>query len=143
MRTLSFKDVLELVKQERDYQDKKWGTIEERSQSIPGFMLIAKKELIEAEDGWCKNVQGRHSALREMIQVAAVAIACLETHGGGGEDESVIANIKAFENHPDRNSDDLIFCPACGEQFDENNGTESNCGDELLCSTDCAEEYGL
>lgn len=83
-RKLSFEQAVELVRAERAHQDRKWGPIEERTQSIPGFMLVVKKELVEAEDGWIKNRPGRSSALAELIQVAAVAIAALETHGGEG-----------------------------------------------------------
>ena len=81
MTKMTFEEVVKSVKEERDFQDKKWGSLDEREQSIPGYLLILKKELIEAEDGWCKNVQGKHSSLAEMRQIAAVAIACLQQHG--------------------------------------------------------------
>ncbi len=81
MTKMTFEEVIQCIKKERDYQDEKWGSLDEREQSIPGYMLVLKKELVEAEDGWCKNVQGKHSSLAELIQVAAVAIACLQQHG--------------------------------------------------------------
>ena len=84
MTKMTFEEVVASIKEERDTQDKKWGSLDERQQSIPGYMLILKKELEEAENGWCKNVQGKHSALAEMRQVAAVAIACLQQHGISG-----------------------------------------------------------
>ena len=78
----SFNDVIDAVREERAYQDAKWGALHEREQSIPGFMLVLKKELEEAENGWIKNNTAfRSTALEELIQVAAVAIACLEKHG--------------------------------------------------------------
>lgn len=87
MIKMTFEEVIASIKEERDYQDQKWGTLEERVQSIPGWMLILKKELAEAEDGWAKNIPGKHSALAEMRQVAAVAIACLQQHGIEGNTE--------------------------------------------------------
>lgn len=73
-----------LIEEERQYQKDKWG--EYKSQSIPGYLLIMKKELEEAEEGWMKNTQGRHSALHEILQVVCVGIACLEEHWGKSEE---------------------------------------------------------
>jgi len=84
MLKLSFDEVVQLVKAERDFQDNKWGTLEQRQTSISSFILILEAELEEAKAGWCKNVPGKHSALRELIQVAAVAFACIQTHGAEG-----------------------------------------------------------
>lgn len=72
-----------LIEEERQYQKDKWG--EYKSQSIPGYLLIMKKELEEAEEGWMKNTQGRHSALHEILQVVCVGIACLEEHFSDGK----------------------------------------------------------
>lgn len=79
---MSFDDVVEAVRQERAHQDRKWG--KEREQSLPGFLLIAESELDEAKLGWSKNLQGRHSALAELIQVAAVCFAAIERYGFEG-----------------------------------------------------------
>jgi len=84
MIKMTFEEVIESIKKERDYQDKKWGSLDQREQSISGYMLVLKKELEEAENGWIKNVEGKHSALAEIRQIAAVAIACLQQHGVEG-----------------------------------------------------------
>jgi hypothetical protein len=81
---LSFYQVMELIADERKRQDEKYGTLEERQQCVPGFIHIARAELQEAEDGWLKNVPGKHSALQELIQVAAVCVAAIQTHGAEG-----------------------------------------------------------
>lgn len=78
---LTIEDVIKLVRLERYYQDNKWGTSEERTQSLPGYLLVMRKELEEAERGWLKGGDGRNSCLAEMLQVAAVAVAALEEHG--------------------------------------------------------------
>lgn len=77
-------EAIEEVREERQYQEDKWGTINEHPQSIPGYLVILRKELEEAEAGWMKNKQGRDSALHEIKQIAAVALACIEEHGGEG-----------------------------------------------------------
>ena len=78
---MTFEQVMESLRQERDYQDSKWGSLDEKQQSVAGFMIVLEKELGEAKDGWMKNVEGRHSSLAEIRQVAAVAVACLQQYG--------------------------------------------------------------
>lgn len=80
----SLEEVGEKIEEERIRQDKKWGSLEEKQQSIAGYLLILRKELEEAENGWMKNVQGKHSALSEILQIATVAVACLQQHGFEG-----------------------------------------------------------
>lgn len=84
MKTLQFDEVINAIKDERDYQDLKWGSIEEKAQSLAGHLLTIQAELDEAKAGWQKNVPGKHAALRELIQVAAVCIAALEQYGLDG-----------------------------------------------------------
>ncbi len=83
-RTLNQKEVFELVKAERQRQDEKWGKLEDRPQSVAGFIIVAELELAEAKAGWSKNVPGKHSALTELVQVAATAVAAVEKFGGEG-----------------------------------------------------------
>lgn len=80
----SFEEVVEKIRQERVYQNSKWGTVDEHPQSIAGYLLIMRKELEEAENGWMKNVSGRDSAMAEILQIAAVAVAAMEQHGFEG-----------------------------------------------------------
>lgn len=81
-------DVYLAISKERIYQDRKWGA--EKPQSVPGFLLIMRKELEEAEKAWLKNVRGdRQTVLEEIVQVAATAVACLEKYGVEGNTVSV------------------------------------------------------
>lgn len=80
----TLEEVFDAIRAERAYQDNKWGTIEEHPHSITEYLLIMRKELEEAENGWMKNAQGRHSALQEILQVASVAVAALQQHGFEG-----------------------------------------------------------
>lgn len=81
MRTESMETVFAAIERERFNQDMKWGTIEDNTQSLPGFILTIQAELDEAKAGWQKNVPGKHSALSELVQVAAVCVAALEQYG--------------------------------------------------------------
>ena len=69
--------IFEAIGRERDFQDRKYGA--GRLHNIPGWLLILRKELEEAEIAWCK--EGDANALCELLQVIAVGVACLEQHG--------------------------------------------------------------
>ena len=66
---------------ERAHQDQKWGPIDQKKQSVAGYLLVMERELAEAKEGWMKNIPGKHSSLAEIVQIAATAVACLEQHG--------------------------------------------------------------
>jgi hypothetical protein len=59
-----------------------------RPQSLAGYLLILQHEVNEAINGWMKNADGRHAPLAEVVQVAAVAIRCLEDYGTKGNARS-------------------------------------------------------
>lgn len=80
--TLSRQEVFDAISIERDHQDRKWGV--NREHGLADFLLIMKKELDEAIDGWMKNREGRNSPLNEICQVAAVAVAAMERYGSTG-----------------------------------------------------------
>ena len=65
------------ISRERAYQAKKWGTT---GHTVGEWLLILESELAEAKQGWVKK-NGDGEALAEILQVAAVAVACLEAHG--------------------------------------------------------------
>ena len=79
---LSRGEVYAAIDKERQHQDDKWG--QNKPQSLPGFFVVLRKELREAEDAWVKNVTGEHAPLNEIVQVAATAVACLEKYGVTG-----------------------------------------------------------
>jgi len=70
------------IQKEREYQKEKFG--KDKEQSLPGFLLVLESELEEAKLGWIKDLEGRHSSLAEILQIAAVAVACLEKYGIDG-----------------------------------------------------------
>lgn len=73
-------EIFRAINRERDYQDKKWGTIYERPHTVGEWLLIAQGELNEAIQAWQKSV-GDDKALEEFLQVVAVGVACLEQWG--------------------------------------------------------------
>lgn len=75
-------EVFDAIRKEMDYQDAKFGV--DKQQSLPGYLVIMENELIEAKHGWTKNLSDRHSALHEIVQLAATAIRCLEQYGVTG-----------------------------------------------------------
>jgi len=72
-------DVFDALAKERAYQDEKYGTLQQRALSIGDYLVIARGELLEAEQAF----QRRSTAecLLELSQVAATIVACLERHG--------------------------------------------------------------
>lgn len=73
-------DVFREIDNEREYQERKWGTIEQHPLTVGEYLLILKGELDEATQAWRKS-RGDTDALDEIRQVAAVAVAALEEHG--------------------------------------------------------------
>jgi hypothetical protein len=73
-------DVFAAIDRERAWQELKWGTNTEHPHTVGEWLLIVEAELAEAKQGWVKG-QGDYDALRELVQVAAVAVAALEQHG--------------------------------------------------------------
>ena len=69
--------IIEAIGRERAYQRKKWG---DKPHDVGSFILIMQGELEEAARGWRKG-KGDTDALREILQVIAVGVACLEQHG--------------------------------------------------------------
>jgi hypothetical protein len=76
MRMSSREEIFQAISRERDYQDKKWGI---RDHQIASWMAIMKGEMNEADIAWLK--EGDKNTLKEILQVIAVGVACLERHG--------------------------------------------------------------
>lgn len=80
MQTTPISDVAAAVCRERDYQDRKWGSLKEHPHTVGEWLLIMEAELHEAKQAWCKG-KGDHGALEELLQVVAVGFAAMEQHG--------------------------------------------------------------
>ncbi|RIK26954.1 MAG: hypothetical protein DCC55_39670 [Chloroflexi bacterium] len=69
--------IFQAIARERRYQDDKYGP---KPHTVANFLLIMEAELDEAKRAWVKS-EGDQNALREILQVIAVGVACLEQHG--------------------------------------------------------------
>lgn len=74
-------DAIRAIEDEREFQDQKWGTIDEKPHTIGEWILLIEAELEEAKTALIKGGRGRDSVRSEIIQVAALALAALEQHG--------------------------------------------------------------
>ena len=77
LRVVAMQSVIDMI-DERKRQDAKWG---EQSHSLPWWMLILGEEFGEAQKA---ILEGDHAGYRaELVQVAAVAIAAIESFDRG------------------------------------------------------------
>ena len=74
--------IYRLINAERQYQDEHHGTLDENPHSIGEWLIILEAELNETKHSWVKL--GEEAALFEVLQFAAVAVACLEQHVKAG-----------------------------------------------------------
>lgn len=77
VRQEKMRHIMDAIEGERVYQINKWG---DNPHELPGWLLIMQAELDEAKQAWCKS-GGNDEALKEILQVIAVGVACLEEHG--------------------------------------------------------------
>lgn len=74
--------VIDAILAERDFQDEKHGPLSGAGGHTLGeWIIIAEAELAEARNSLIKGGMGRDSLRSELVQVAAVLLACLEQHG--------------------------------------------------------------
>ena len=72
-------EVFAAIREERLYQDSKYGPPEERGLGLGDYVIIAEAELAEVRWDIAHN-QPEHACV-EMLQVAAVLVAALQRHG--------------------------------------------------------------
>jgi hypothetical protein len=72
--------VFEAIDDERYYQDRKWGTIEEHPHEVGAWIMLMTALIRDAEVAWSSNA-GDQRALEEIRKVLAVGVACAEQHG--------------------------------------------------------------
>lgn len=69
--------VFNLIHSERKYQIESGKA---NYKTIGEWLLVMEAELAEAKIGWIKGYSGRNDPLHEILQIAAVATACLEQY---------------------------------------------------------------
>jgi len=73
-------DVYAAVDSERDYQDRKWGTIEKHPHEVDGWILLMENALRQAKEAWSGSPND-NAALEEVRKVIGLGVACAEQHG--------------------------------------------------------------
>jgi hypothetical protein len=73
--------VMAAIQREREFQDRKHGHPRDNPHSIGAWLLTIEDELAEAKKACIKGGTGRDNVVSEIIQIAALCIACLEQHG--------------------------------------------------------------
>lgn len=122
-------EVFAAIEAERRHQNRKHGSIKVNPHTVGEFLLIADAEMQEAKQAWVKET-GDAAALCELLQVAAVAVACMETHGVVRRDS--VAGEDFDNGTPPQSVEDAIhqldaakrrLCMALGLRCTENANT--------------------
>lgn len=72
-------EVFALLEEERQHQDKKWGSVTDHPHDVGGWLTLIRVYLTRAEAAWATS-RGDAGALAEVRKLAALAVACLEQH---------------------------------------------------------------
>jgi hypothetical protein len=72
--------VMSAIHDERVFQNRKWGTVEEHPHEVGAWLTIMRKLLTDAEAAWAGS-SGDAGALDEIRKVVATGMACMEQHG--------------------------------------------------------------
>ena len=72
---------LRAIAREREFQDRKHGHPNDNPHSVGAWLLCIEAELQEAKAACIKGGKGRDNVINEIVQVAALCVACLEQHG--------------------------------------------------------------
>jgi hypothetical protein len=72
--------VYNAIDSERDFQDRKWGTVAEHPHEVGGWLTIMRQLLRDAEKAWASSADD-YTTTVEIRKVIAVGVACLEQHG--------------------------------------------------------------
>lgn len=72
--------VLDAVASERDYQDRKWGTVAEHPHEVGGWLTLMAVHLRRAQEAWA-STNNDVEALESVRKVLAIGVACGEQHG--------------------------------------------------------------
>jgi hypothetical protein len=72
--------VYRAIDSERNFQDRKWGSVDQHPHEVGGWLTIMRKLLSDAEQAWSSS-GGDYQALFEIRKIIAVGVACCEQHG--------------------------------------------------------------
>lgn len=111
----TLEDIFAAIRRERQYQTAKWGSVQEHPHEVASYCVIMQGELDEAMQAWRKGRFGADD-LREVLQVVAVGVACLEQHGVVEREELASLAPTAARSEPQAiKNQGAICCPWCGD----------------------------
>ena len=73
-------DVMGAIREERAFQDEKWGTIKQHPHEVGAWLTIIRKLLCDADAAWSSK-NGDDAALDEIRKIVSTGIACMQQHG--------------------------------------------------------------
>ena len=73
-------EVYEAIDSERDYQNQKWGSPNQRPKQVGSWLTLMRAILAKAEAEWAVS-DGDNEALEIIRKFTAVGVACMEQHG--------------------------------------------------------------
>jgi hypothetical protein len=79
-KMIQMQNIFRELAREREYQDAKWGPQPPRGHEVGSWLGIMRVLLTEAETAWAKT-QGDDAALQRVVEIGAVAVACLQQYG--------------------------------------------------------------
>ena len=72
--------VYHAIDTERDFQERKWGTIRAHGHEVGAYLTIMRNLLVDADRAWAAN-NNDYDAMEEIRKMVAVGVACCEQHG--------------------------------------------------------------
>lgn len=89
-------DVYAAIDSERNFQDRKWGTIEQHPHEVGAWLTLMRKHLRDAEEAWSSSPSD-FKALDEIRKVLGIGVACCEQHGIAARSKFSIAIAGGLE----------------------------------------------
>lgn len=78
LKTAIQENVFDLIVQERQYQDTKWGLPHQHE--VGGWLTLMQVHLNKAQEAWASS-KGNVAALDELRKIIALGVACAEEYG--------------------------------------------------------------
>lgn len=72
--------VFDAIATERQFQDRKWGTIDQHPHEVGAWLTLMSVHLRRAQEAWAGS-SNDHTALIELRKVLGIGVACAEQHG--------------------------------------------------------------
>lgn len=80
------------IRDERVYQDRKWGKLQEHPHTVGGWLTLLNVYLRKASDAWAGSSQNE-PALEQIRKLAALGVACLQQFSNYSSVDSVLIQV--------------------------------------------------